>query len=685
MVKQKILAVLVTAITISLNCFAGVNFWSGDSTLEFSDSAKFYNFGPSFEVNKGTISREDASQILGFPLYFEHGTFADGDLNLLLTAAYDFDEVYGVVLDGGKSFKSNSGIFTSKILVYGQDNDLEGQPIFLQDSAIKMQDYNTTLTIGIQNALTTSIMLNNGTIFLTNDLRLADDIQITTSGIIRCYSHKVTLGSKPLYWSDPAGTLVWSDFPVVELTGTVTLAGRWAFNSMSSLSGNGNVLDLSGGTIRVNGSGPLYISNIKLKGLGTGKFEFDDPAGQIRLSNVEIEMNSDYTFTYGGVYVEGPATVVTKHHMLTFDYGSSMTVDGVALNYETLSVLDSNNIQPSLDQDLYSTRIALINAGLIRRIQGVQVGPLVLNPEIPGDTVRISQDIAAAPTKEIVVVNDVTFNGSSNAIVFSDSKNPLIVVQPGKMLTFTDVELKNFKFSYISLGEGSRILFDDKTRIELIDTEAINTTFTFKGETIIDGANNALIFYDHGAIELHSSIKFQDIILYGVSGTQLSGWDDNSTMTFQRVELYLDDSFTLTKGHIEILDWLDLTGSATFIYNTNKQSIIWEHGTFTVYTTFHYDPPIANRDLIKFVDDRSILALNGGTLSSTTTGMRLMGGKLLIQNDSYMENFGAVAISEGVELGDGVDQTNDCLAVFDANCNFNIVSGIFTYNNVALE
>ncbi|MFA6535519.1 MAG: hypothetical protein WCS92_04640 [Candidatus Babeliales bacterium] len=685
MKKRNLLMAFIAVVCIYSNGSPGVNFWSSDSTLQLSNNSELRILQSNLPVAKGTIKQEDSSLITGFPIDFAKGTYSSGSLDLLLTALYDFDEFYGVTLNGGKSFDAQAGTFASRIAVSNQNNRLEGQPLFLNYNAIKLQDLNTTLTVGIQNTLTTSIQLNQGTLFLENDLQLGDDIVITSSGLIKCYGHRVTFGAKPIIFEP--GTIEWSNFPVVELENNIQLNGRWTFSGQSVLKGKGSILDLSNGKIRIKGTEPLYISNIKLKGFGKGKFEFENNRAQVRLSNVEIEMDDNYTFTYGGIYVEGPSTIVTKNYMLNFDNESSLTVDGVALNYETLSVLDSNNIQPTRDADLNSKKVAFLNNGIIRRVKGVQVGPLVLNPTVAFDTVRISDDIDIAPTKEIIVVNDVTFNGSTNAINFAKSANPLITIQAGKTLNFTNVALRNFKFDYLNLEPGAKIIFDDKTRIELLDTQNLNTTYTFRGNTVIDGMGKQLTFGPYGGIELHSSVQFEDIILYGISGSKLSGWDDSSTMTFQRVTLYLDNDFTLTKGHFEVIDWLDVVGSATFNYNTNKQSIIWDHATMTFWgdSTFHYMPPVANRDLINFVDERSVFSLNGGTISSTTTGMRLLGGSLQLNNDCYMKNPGALADSEGIQLGDGIDATNDCIITFITGANFNTLSGRFVYNNVALE
>ena len=118
-----------------------------------------------------------------------------------MTALYDFDEFYGVMLDGKKSFDAFSGSFSGGILVSNQNNLLEGQPIFLNANAILLHDSNATLTVGIQNSLTTSIKLNGGTLFLKNNLQLANDVLITASGLIECLWICCFLWSKSNYFS----------------------------------------------------------------------------------------------------------------------------------------------------------------------------------------------------------------------------------------------------------------------------------------------------------------------------------------------------------------------------------------------------------------------------------------------------------------------------------------------------
>ena len=82
---------------------------------------------------------------------------------------------------------------------------------------------------------------------------------------------------------------------------------------------------------------------------------------------------------------------------------------------------------------------------------------------------------------------------------------------------------------------------------------------------------------------------------------------------------------------------------------------------FDFDTTFSYDPPIANRDLLYMVDGTSAFFLNGCTLHSTATGLRLTKGFLFLDNGTTFSCEGT-NISESISFGDGIP-ANDLWSV----------------------
>ena len=69
-------------------------------------------------------------------------------------------------------------------------------------------------------------------------------------------------------------------------------------------------------------------------------------------------------------------------------------------------------------------------------------------------------------------------------------------------------------------------------------------------------------------------------------------------------------------------------------FSSSFESLISLDSTLIIENgvTFEYNPSIANRDLIKMAGPSSTLHLNGCTLKSTETGMRLSSGKILFDN-----------------------------------------------------
>jgi hypothetical protein len=54
------------------------------------------------------------------------------------------------------------------------------------------------------------------------------------------------------------------------------------------------------------------LNSIKIKGLGLGRFIFEDKTAQMRLSNVELEIARNYTLTTGVIYADGPTKITQE-------------------------------------------------------------------------------------------------------------------------------------------------------------------------------------------------------------------------------------------------------------------------------------------------------------------------------------------------------------------------------------
>jgi hypothetical protein len=96
--------------------------------------------------------------------------------------------------------------------------------------------------------------------------------------------------------------------------------------------------------------------------------------------------------------------------------------------------------------------------------------------------------------------------------------------------------------------------------------------------------------------------------------------------------------------------------------------------------TFSYSPANNRRDLI-YMDDSSILYLNGCTVKATTTGMILKTGTLVIDGQNEMYNDGAVSLSQGIMFGDGYASRDLDIEVLPG-ASLTLMSGKLIYANV---
>ena len=195
-----------------------------------------------------------------------------------------------------------------------------------------------------------SIDLNGGSVTLGRDLKFGDDTRFVRGGTVFFNGKTLTFGGVPLFWDTD---IIWNNAADLQFSSKVTVTSRWYFDGDGHVSANGNIIDLSsGGQLWIRSGTQVSFSNLKIKGLGSGSIVFEDPSARILLSDVELEMDNDITFTTGGVYIEGPTTIITKNHVLLLDQAASLTVDGTTLWYDTLDQPDSANIQPRVDDDV---------------------------------------------------------------------------------------------------------------------------------------------------------------------------------------------------------------------------------------------------------------------------------------------------------------------------------------------
>ena len=641
---KKIIMILITVAQVFGFVQAKITFTDTTSAIEIRPTG-LMNVQSATGVRyiNGKIKSSLSGSVTGYKLYFNNGVYTDGVFEINLTATYDPSYSYSILLDGnGSSFNMiTPGTMYEKMRVRNSGSTLMGFPKFQAAQAIMLT---STLNIALDGELDTNIDMNGGWIVLGADLSLKDDVLLTDSGTINFQGYNLLTGQKDLTWTD---TVLMLGAKNLSLGGKSSVRGQWIFKNDAHIIGNGYTLDLThGGVIRIKPNTTVQMSNINLKGLGTGTLQFDDPVtSKLQLDDSYIDMDGNYTVTSGVWYATGPVTVFTRDNELTFNTRATLSVDRATVLYDTLGFNDSNNI-------IFGNRLnnfASLNGGSVQKVRSLKVGDY----NIDGNT-QLDRNLAVSDLKRLMIFDNVTIDGDGFAYMFARRTGGMIFNVPGNLgVTFTNILLKDFPIESpaITRGSNTQVIFGNKTQVELGDSGLLAGTWMINGVVIINGNGKTLDLGASGQIIVRpgATLFLDNVTLEGLSGSQIICWDNRGTVSFGNVICKMDDDFSFTQGKMYLLDQLDLLGSATFEYASSKECTITHFGKLFIdkETTFKYAPPVGlgtaadARDLIVMEDDKAEIHLNGGSLSSTRTGLRLTKGTVYVDAHSYIENFEA--------------------------------------------
>jgi len=369
------------------------------------------------------------------------------------------------------------------------------------------------------------------------------------------YNGTLNLNNNTVKLNGPSAVteeLTFVDALGLNINNVITLTDTWTFAGNGAIAGNGGTLDLAGGgALFLHPNTELSINNCLVKGLGSGSIILSDKTSQLRLSNMQLELNDDYTFTTGGMYVDGPTTIITADHILTLDAAASMTVDGVSLFYDTLSFADQQNIAPSLGADANHKNCIALNNGVIRHVSAPTSGDVHYT-----QNAILSELVVAHPYRRLLFDQTVTLDGQGFPVLFTQSSVPLISVAANRTLTLQNITLEYFSPSFVTLASGASLYCNDATRINLAKDEDLTQTFTFRGACTINGQGHALNLADAGGLMVmghKSSLLLENMTLKGLSGNQLRCMDNTCTVSLNNVKFELDGTYSLTNGSFVIL------------------------------------------------------------------------------------------------------------------------------------
>lgn len=639
---------------------ASIIFHDQTSTIRLTPKSVFINrAGTRSDGINGTLENMDSQgKILGNPIYFHQGIYADGDFAVVMTATYDPTSTPSIQLNAGGRFSViDPGSIKETISVIGGNNIIEGLPSFATPRAIQFSGSSASLSLALQKELDTIMQLQS-TVNLGADLPLGDAIIIDGPGTINFNSFNLILGQKDLTWSH---TLRMNNARNLVLNSRNILKGQWIFNGDAHIVGNNFILDLTGGaTVRVRPNTTVRMSNLIIAGLGSGRLALDDTTSKLELYNVFIDMDGNYTVTNGTWVAKGETTIITADNFLTFDNRATLTVDETTVFYNTLGFNDRNNI-------VFGSRdinVAQVNGGSIQRIRALPIGDfrISVNKELDRETV-------ISPLKRLIVDQDALIDGLGFDYRFSRNPGePIFFIDPGVRAEFTNILLKDFPVNNMVQDPTAQLIFGELSTVELGEDGFLDNTWMFEGETILNGLGKTLTLGPSAELILRpgASLLLDNMTLKGVNGSKIRCMDNTCTVSLGNVLWKQDADFTFTNGSLSVIKEFEFFGTSTFYYQTPQSSMIHSRASMQMDEgfTFFYNPPIGNRDLIQCEDSTSIFSLLGGTLASTSTGIRLTRGSLMIDGQCYITQNSSEerALSESVAIGNGVPA--DEMAVF---------------------
>ncbi len=193
-----------------------------------------------------------------------------------------------------------------------------------------------------------------------------------------------------------------------------------------------------------------------------------------------------------------------------------------------------------------------------------------------------------------------------------------------------------------------------------------NLPLRFFGACQIEGNNSTINLSDARTwlVNSNSVLTIEDTILSGMSGNKLYALDSTSTIILRNTIILLSSNFSFTSGNILIDGNCKIKGPYTFTLATPGLLTIGSDSSLEIdtRTIFRYAPPNTRREGVFLQSLSSRLYLNGATLSSSTTGLRLSRGQILFDGKCSIAS-DATTNAQGIYFGDGTPANDPSIIV----------------------
>ncbi|MFA6527739.1 MAG: WD40 repeat domain-containing protein, partial [Candidatus Babeliales bacterium] len=615
---------------------------SSTSTIKVTNNLSVTNANVTMAANAkfeglATLNNSSVASGGGTKVTIKSGTVTNGKAAIVTNSETKFDG--GKIEQAAKFYgkSSISGSLTSAAV----------------DEGISLEDSNAELDVAMVSSLPTSITMNGGKLNLKGTTKLADGKSILGTGTVNCDKNSLVFGATPVTLSSKLKIKKGAD---IQFNNTLSVAETLLFDGDAAICGNGNILDLSGGVIAIRPYTNIHMTNLILKGLGSGEIVFYDQTSTLSLSNVQVAMNSNYTVTTGGVYVQGPTTVATANYLLNFSLNSSLTVDGVSLMYDTLGYPDNQNICPAPGSDVSHKNVTLLNNGVIRNAAGrvSSVGNVLDGTS----NVLVMNNNYVFHKGNAGVAGSVRFGGGFTILAdtsavfdtFVTVSGPIDLRETGTLILIDDLQLG----SNVTLSSGGNV--DARGHaLKLSGNLAIpnNKILHVMSNATIDGQGHTLTVGDYGQLFVDNNVTLtlQNMVLKSGAKTRVfppfrcAGLQ--SKIVLNNLLFQSGGDIPFYQGQLAFNNDVVFGGTSALVYKSSQASTIFPGATlmFDHGTTFSYAPCSTSKDLIQLQDVTSRIVLDGCCLKCTDTGLRLTVGSLLCDNKVNFDSMAALYLS----------------------------------------
>ncbi|MBU4270231.1 hypothetical protein KKE07_05160, partial [Candidatus Dependentiae bacterium] len=300
-----------------------------------------------------------------------------------------------------------------------------------------------------------------------------------------------------------------------------------------------------------------------------------------------------------------------------------------------------------------------------------------------GEIILLDSDSQINLSLDGQVLKNITLNGG-RCILEKDTD----FGQGVQFSTTGTVQLgsSNLELGTLDTNCSCTIYFDsNQGAVDLNSMITLSGMWTFSGNCTLNGNGNILWLKPSAQINVErgSILRLLNLRIKDLSGSNIKCLDNAGTIIFMDSKTMLSGDYIFDTGKFGVNIDFEVYGTDKFIYSSPEISDIYmcSNLKFMPGTTFSYEPPIADKELIRFGGSKSKLCLNDATLHTTTTGLKLTVGMLELSGNSKIVS-DATCDSEAIEFGDGINIANNFSIEPLSSAILDLSSGHFINNNV---